>query len=239
MSAAARDRLALALDLPLPEAVELYARVSPYFATAKVGPSLFLAHGPTAVERLKQLGANIFLDLKLHDIPNTVQLAAASCAEMSVSFFTVHALGGPAMLRAARDGARQGAAKRGVAPPRVLAVTVLTSLSDADLEATGYQTSAAVLTQRLAGLALHCGIDGLVCSPQEVAALRSTFGAEAFLCVPGIRTERDARGDQSRVAAPQEAVRAGADLLVVGRPVYAAEDPVEAARTLFAALSAG
>jgi orotidine-5'-phosphate decarboxylase len=225
------------LDVPLPEAEDLYARVSPYFATAKVGLSLFLAHGPTSVERLHRLGANVFLDLKLHDIPNTVQLAAAGCAEMGVGFFTVHAQGGPAMLRAARDGARQGAARRGIAPPRVLAVTVLTSLSDTDLEAMGHDASAVLLAQRLGRLALRNGVDGLVCSPQEVAALRSTFGSKPFLCTPGIRMAKDAPGDQSRVATPQEALRAGADLLVVGRPVYAAEDPVQAAKALWAALS--
>jgi orotidine-5'-phosphate decarboxylase len=236
-AASSRERLALALDVPLAQAEDLYARVSPYFATAKIGLSLFIEHGPRAVERLQRLGANVFLDLKLHDIPNTVELAARRCAEMAVSYFTVHAQGGPAMLRAAREGASLAAAKSGIRLPKLLAVTVLTSLSDGDLSATGYQLSASQLTRRLARLALDCGVDGLVCSPKEVADLRSALGREPFLCTPGIRMAGTAVGDQERVATPQEAVRAGADLLVVGRPVYAAADPVEAARSLWAQVS--
>lgn len=235
--ASARDRLAIALDVSLAEAEQLYERVSPYFATAKIGLSLFVEHGPRAVERLQRLGANIFLDLKLHDIPNTVELAARRCAEMAVSYFTVHAQGGAAMLRAARSGALQGAAQRGLNPPKLLAVNVLTSLSDKDLRATGHAASPVELTLQLAQLALDCGADGLVCSAQEVARLRSVFGSQPLLCTPGIRFAADAQGDQQRVATPQEAVRSGADLLVVGRPVYAAADPLEAARLLWAAVS--
>ena len=234
---AARDRLALALDLPLAQAEELYQRVAPYFATAKVGLSLFAEHGLEAVERLQRLGARVFLDLKLHDIPNTVELAASRCAEMGVRYFTVHATGGPAMLRAAQAGAEKGAAKKGVPVPQVLAVTVLTSLSAGDLEAIGHALSPRELTLRLARLALDCGVAGLVCSAQEVGDLRSTLGPKPFLCTPGIRMPDGARGDQERVATPQEALRSGADLLVVGRPIYAAEDPVEAARKLAAAVS--
>jgi orotidine-5'-phosphate decarboxylase len=235
---AARDRLALALDLPLAQAEELYQKVSPYFAIAKVGLSLFAEYGPAAVERLQRLGAGVFLDLKLHDIPNTVELAASRCAEMGVRYLTVHALGGPAMLRAAQAGAEKGAAKKGVPVPQVLAVTVLTSLSSGDLEAIGHEVSPRELTLRLARLALDCGVAGLVCSPQEVGDLRTVLGPKPFLCTPGIRMPESARGDQERVATPQEAVRSGADLLVVGRPIHAAEDPVEAARQLFATIAA-
>jgi orotidine-5'-phosphate decarboxylase len=236
--AAARDRLAIALDVSLAEAEQLYSRVSPYFATAKIGLSLFIEHGPRAVESLQRLGANIFLDLKLHDIPNTVELAARRCAEMAVSYFTVHAQGGAAMLRAAKSGALQGAAQRGLSPPKLLAVSVLTSLSDEDLRATGHAAGSGEVTLQLARLALDCGADGLVCSAQEVAKLRSAFGPKPFFCTPGIRFAAEAHGDQQRVATPQEAVRSGADLLVVGRLVYAAADPLEAARVLSAAVSA-
>ena len=228
----ARDRLALALDLPLGEAEQLYARVRPYFAVAKVGLSLFVEHGPAAVERLQRLGARIFLDLKLHDIPNTVELAARRAAKIGVSYLTVHAQGGAAMLRAARAGAEEGARSGGPAAPRVLAVTVLTSLSSGDLEATGHGGSVASLTERLAQLSVECGLAGVVCSPQEVAQLRSRLGPAAFLCTPGIRSRAAERGDQQRVATAEQAVRSGADLLVVGRPVYAAADPVEAAGVL-------
>ncbi len=228
----ARDRLALALDLPLGEAEQLYARVRQYFAVAKVGLSLFVEHGPAAVERLQRLGARIFLDLKLHDIPNTVELAARRAAEIGASYVTVHAQGGAAMLRGARAGAEAGAKSRGSAAPKVLAVTVLTSLSSGDLEATGQRGSVASLTERLARLSVECGLAGVVCSPQEVAQLRSRLGTGAFLCTPGIRSSVAELGDQQRVATAEQAVRSGADLLVVGRPVYAAADPVEAARVL-------
>ena len=227
-----RDYLALALDLPLDEAEHLYARVRQYFAVAKVGLSLFVEHGPAAVERLRRLGARIFLDLKLHDIPNTVELAARHAAEIGASYITVHAQGGAAMLRAARAGAEAGAGSRASEAPKLLAVTVLTSLSSGDLEATGHPGSVASLTERLARLSVDCGLAGVVCSPQEVAHLRSALAPEAFLCTPGIRSSAAERGDQQRVATAEQAVRSGADLLVVGRPVYAAADPLEAARVL-------
>jgi len=218
---------ALALDDRLGKGPEL----------AKVGLELFTAAGPDVVRALTARGRRVFLDLKLHDIPNTVELAARRCAEMAVSYFTVHAQGGAAMLRAARSGALQGAAQRGLNPPKLLAVNVLTSLSDKDLRATGHASSPVELTLQLAQLALDCGADGLVCSAQEVARLRSVFGSQPLLCTPGIRFAADAQGDQQRVATPQEAVRSGADLLVVGRPVYAAADPLEAARRLWTAVS--
>ncbi|HEX4802597.1 MAG TPA: orotidine-5'-phosphate decarboxylase [Myxococcaceae bacterium] len=228
----ARDHLALALDVPLDEAEQLYERVRQYFAVAKVGLSLFVEHGPAAVERLQRLGARIFLDLKLHDIPNTVELAAKRAAEIGASFITVHAQGGAAMLRAARAGAEAGVTARTSKAPKVLAVTVLTSLSSADLEATGHHGSVASLAERLARLSVECGLAGVVCSPQEVAVLRGRLGPAAFLCTPGIRSSTAERGDQQRVATAELAVRSGADLLVVGRPVYAAADPLEAARVL-------
>jgi len=227
-----RDYLALALDLPLDEAEQLYARVRQYFAVAKVGLSLFVEHGPAAVERLRRLGARIFLDLKLHDIPNTVELAARRAAEIGASYITVHAQGGAAMLRAAQAGAEAGAVPRASQAPKVLAVTVLTSLSSADLEATGHHGSVVSLTERLARLSVECGLAGVVCSPQEVAVLRTRLGPAAFLCTPGIRSGAAERGDQQRVATAELAVRSGSNLLVVGRPVYAAADPLEAARAL-------
>lgn len=233
-SHSSRERLALALDLPLPDAEQLYARLAPYFGVAKIGLSLFVEHGPAAVERLRRLGARIFLDLKLHDIPNTVELAARHAAEAGASLITVHAQGGCAMMRAARAGAEQGAPG---SPPKVLAVTVLTSLSAEDLSATGHACSPADLVERLARLALECGLAGVVCSPREVGQLRRSLGPGAFLCTPGIRPPGSESADQLRTASAADAARAGADLLVVGRPVYAAANPLEAARALAAELA--
>jgi orotidine-5'-phosphate decarboxylase len=179
----------------------------------------------------------VFLDLKLHDIPHTVQLAAAQAAQLGVRFFTVHAHGGSAMLRAAMVGVSEGSSRRRIPPPKVLAVTALTSLSDADVDEAGFPGSAAQLASRLARLALASGVDGLVCSAQELKVLREFAGPDTFLCTPGIRPEGVGRGDQSRVASPEAAIRGGADLLVIGRPIYASPDPVQAAREICTSVS--
>jgi len=238
MTASARDRLALALDLSLPQAEELYRAVSSYVGYAKIGLSLFTEHGPAAVHPFLELGAKVFLDLKLHDIPNTVYLASRQIAQLGVSLFTVHAQGGTAMIRAAVDGGAEGAAASRQPRPKILAVTVLTSLSDLDLPALGHAVSAAQLAAQLGRLALAAGADGVVCSPQEVKALRELLGPTAFLCTPGVRLEGAAQGDQSRVGTPEAAIRSGADLLVVGRPIHAAADPAEAARRIAGSVSA-
>lgn len=235
---AARDRLALALDLPFPQALELYRAVASHVGYAKIGLSLFIEQGPAAVHAFAELGAKVFLDLKLHDIPNTVYLAAQRISQLGVSLLTVHAQGGTAMLRAAVDGAAEGAAASRQARPKVLAVTVLTSLSDSDLAALGQAGSVGQVAAQLGRMAVGAGVDGLVCSPQEVKALRQLVGPAAFLCTPGVRWEGDARGDQSRVATPEAAIRDGADLLVVGRPIHAAADPAEAARRIARSISA-
>lgn len=234
---AGRDQLAVALDLPFPAAQALYRTVSPHIGYAKVGLSLFIEHGPPAVHALQQLGAKIFLDLKLHDIPNTVHLAARRAAELGVDLFTVHAQGGEGMLRAAVEGAVLGSARSGLPRPKVLAVTVLTSLGDEDLAAMGYAARAGELVRQLALLALRAGADGVVCSAREAKALRELLGPAAFLCTPGIRPEGTAQQDQNRVETPERAIQAGANLLVVGRPIHAAPDPAEAARRLAAAVS--
>lgn len=228
----ARARIALAADLPLPEAELLYEKVAPHVGVVKVGLSLFVEHGPAAVRAFTGRGAKVFLDLKLHDIPNTVQLAASRAGELGVAYLTVHAQGGGAMLKAAVDGARAGASKRGVAPPKILAVTVLTSHSEAEWAELGHQESTADAARRLAGYAERAGVDGLVCSPLEAQALRAALPRRLVLCTPGIRPAGAARGDQSRAATPADAVRAGADLLVVGRPIYAAADPLVAAQAV-------
>ncbi|HEY8207141.1 MAG TPA: orotidine-5'-phosphate decarboxylase [Myxococcaceae bacterium] len=226
---AALDRLAVAVDVPLQPGLELYRKVSAHAGVAKVGLSLFVEHGPRAVEAFRALGARVFLDLKLHDIPNTVELAAARAASLGVGLLTVHAQGGSAMLRAALAGAADGAAKAGVAPPRVLAVTVLTSLSDADVQALGYPAAASDVALGLSDVAVGAGVGGLVCSPREAARLRRRHGPSLFLCTPGIRPASSEAQDQARAETPRFAVEAGADLLVVGRPITAAADPAAAA----------
>ena len=228
----ARDGLALAADLPLEEAAALYPALSAHVGWVKVGLSLFVEHGPAAVERFVASGARVFLDLKLHDIPNTVQLASARAAALGASLLTVHAQGGEAMLKAALAGVREGAVRTGRAPPRVLAVTVLTSLVDGDLRATGHAGGAAETAAALAALAVRSGVDGLVCSPREAASLRAAHGPGPFLCTPGIRPAGAAALDQARAETPAFARSAGADLLVVGRPLYTAADPVAVARAL-------
>ncbi len=227
-----RDRLALAADLPLAQAASLYRALTPCVGWVKVGLSLYVEHGPAVVAQFVSSGARVFLDLKLHDIPNTVRLASARAAALGASLLTVHAQGGASMLRAAVEGAREGAAAAGRQPPRILAVTVLTSLEDTDLAQTGHAAGTAETARVLAALAVKSGLDGLVCSPREAAALRDTFGPSLFLCTPGIRPAGSASGDQARAETPAFARAAGADLLVVGRPLYGAADPVAAARAV-------
>jgi orotidine-5'-phosphate decarboxylase len=203
----------------------------------KVGLSLFVEHGPAAVASFQRRGAWVFLDLKLHDIPHTVELAAARAAELGVSFLTVHASGGTAMVQAAVRGARSGAAERKLPAPKILAVTALTSLSDADAAAIGWRGTAAEGVKRLAELARAAGADGAVCSPGEASALRAALGPAFFLCTPGIRAATDAKGDQARAESAGFALRSGADLLVVGRPIHGAADPVAAAQALRAEIA--
>jgi orotidine-5'-phosphate decarboxylase len=217
-----RQKLALAADIPLEDARALYRKVEPYVGVVKVGLSLFVEHGPKAVEAFK--GASVFLDLKLHDIPNTVELAAKRAAALGVKYLTVHASGGRAMLEAARRGAGEGVT--------ILAVTVLTSLDEPALRELGIGEAPRSHAERLAKLAKDCGIGGIVCSASEVAQVREAVGPKMVLCTPGIRPAGAAKGDQARVETPGAAVKAGADLLVVGRPIYEAADPVAAAKAI-------
>jgi orotidine-5'-phosphate decarboxylase len=234
----ARERLALAADLPLEQGLALYGQVAPHVGYAKVGLSLFVEHGPAAVAAFQKLGARVFLDLKLHDIPNTVELAAARAGALGVALLTVHAAGGEAMLKAAVRGVREGARAHGHPAPKVLAVTVLTSLSAEDVASVGLSGAPDEAALRLARLAVGAGVDGLVCSPREAEAMRRTLGPTPFLCTPGIRPAGAEKGDQSRAETPAFAVRAGSDLLVVGRPIHTASDPLSAARLIAEEVSA-
>lgn len=219
----------VALDTADPARALAWARaVAPHVGGLKLGLEFFLANGPAGVRALASLGLPLFLDLKLHDIPNTVAGALRALAGLDLAIVNVHAGGGRAMLDAARAS---------VAPPtRLIAVTVLTSLDDADLLALGIADGAAAQVARLAGLARDAGLDGLVCSAVEVARLRAAW-PEALLVVPGIRPAGAARGDQKRVMTPREALAAGASILVVGRPITGAPDPTAAAAAMAAELA--
>lgn len=191
----------------------------------KVGLEYFMANGPQGYHQFRDMGAPIFLDVKLHDIPNTVAGGISSLLPLQPDFITIHTSGGPGMMRAAADAAAK-AAKR----PKILGVTVLTSLDASDLTAVGQDSDPTKQAQRLALLAKDSGLDGVICSPAEVAALRKACGPDFILMVPGIRPAWAAANDQKRVMTPKEAMDAGATYLVIGRPITGAADPAEAAQ---------
>ena len=221
-----RDYLAFALDVPnLKEARRYIEILSREVGVIKVGLELFTAAGPEAVRLVRDCGCACFLDLKLHDIPTTMGRAVRTASELGVAYLTIHALGGPEGLRAAVEASGKG----GV---RLLAVTLLTSMGESSLQAIGLQESVETSVKRLARLARECGIGGFVSSSRECAALRAHLGADVFLVAPGIRPSGDKAGDQVRTATAAEAIAAGADLLVVGRPIRDAVDPAVAAKAL-------
>jgi orotidine-5'-phosphate decarboxylase len=227
----ARARLAVALDLPDRASIlDMARRVAPEAGVLKIGLEAFVAEGPTLVRELVTTGADVFLDLKLHDIPNTVGHAAAAAVRTGAAILNCHASGGREMMRAFGDQARAAAAKLGKPAPKLIAVTVLTSLGAGELRAIGLRGFPRAAAVRLALLARDSGLDGVVCSPEETAAIRKTCGKDFFLVVPGVRPKGAAAGDQKRIATPEEAIRAGADLIVVGRPITGAPDPAASAR---------
>jgi len=225
-----RERLIAALDVPDPaSAAALAGKLAGHVGMLKVGLELFVAHGRAAIDAVRPSGLPLFLDLKLHDIPQTVEAAARGAGALGAALVTVHASGGAAMIASARRGLQAGAAEAGLPAPRLLAVTVLTSLGAEDLGALGFSGAPAQVVSRLGRLAIAAGADGLVCSPEEVAKLRRELGPAPLLVVPGIRPAGAASGDQRRTGTPAEAVRAGASFLVVGRPLRDAPDPAAAA----------
>ena len=227
--------LIIALDVPnKSEAVRLIRTIGPAADFYKIGLELFCAEGPSVVEEVKGLGKRVFLDLKLHDIPRTVARAVSSCARLGVDLLTLHASGAKAMIEAAREAADAA----GPSAPRLLAVTVLTSLDGADLGSLGISRTPAEQVEALGRLAFGAGADGLVCSPREAASLRAALGPKALLVTPGIRPAGGALGDQKRVATPRDAVLAGATHLVVGRPIVEAPDPRAAAEAVAAEMRA-
>ena len=231
----ARNRLIVALDVPgAAAAATMVKRLQGVCRWFKVGMELFTATGPSVIEQLVAGGNSVFLDLKFHDIPNTVAGAVRSAAGLGVRMMTVHAAGGPAMLAAAQS-ALDGVAN----PPALLAVTVLTSMDAAQLKAAGVSRSPENQVALLAKMGLKAGFRGFVCSPHEVAALRALVGPEGVLVVPGIRPAGAKAGDQKRAATPADALKAGASYLVVGRPITESSDPAEAAEAILREMAVG
>jgi orotidine-5'-phosphate decarboxylase len=229
----ARSRLIVALDVSTAEAaLTLAARLEGQCKWFKVGLELYIAAGPAIVEKLVNRGHSVFLDLKLHDIPNTVSSAVRSTASLGAHMLTIHAAGGPAMLSAAREAAAEMNH-----PPQLLAVTVLTSMDQPQVAAIGLPRSPQEQVTLLARMGLDAGIHGFVCSPQEVAALRTLAGPAGILVTPGIRPAGADQGDQKRIATPAQALREGASYLVVGRPITQAHDPAKAAEAIVKEIS--
>ncbi len=240
MEGSARERLAVALDVSAPaEAEALIAALEGVPGWLKVGSELFTAAGPAAVAAARG-SARVFLDLKFHDIPNTVARAVASATRHGVSLLTVHAAGGGEMLRAAREAAEEAAAACGVPRPLLVAVTVLTSLSPADLKEVGVAVDGVEQqVARLVDVTLEAGLDGVVASPREAALVRARAGSALRIVTPGVRPADWPADDQVRTAGAAAAIEAGADLLVVGRPVVRASVPAEAARALVREIEQG
>ena len=233
-----RNPIIAALDVPTPEeAMKLVEQVAPVAGGFKIGSELFTSAGPDIVKRIRGMGAPVFLDLKFHDIPNTVSKAVAAAVKLDVQMLTVHTSGGTEMLKAAEQIAQESAWRLGHAPPLVLGVTILTSLDTNALSEIGLDPNVSRQVRRLANMANKAGLRGLVCSPREVAELRQMLPASSQLVTPGIRAETDPADDQKRTLTPREAISLGANWLVIGRPIYAAENPRAAAEKILASLT--
>ncbi|WP_262693302.1 orotidine-5'-phosphate decarboxylase [Kordiimonas aquimaris] len=232
------ERIFCALDtVDVGEAVSLADKLRGVVGGIKLGLEFFCANGADGYKRVHEMGLPIFLDLKFHDIPNTVAGAIRAVAPLAPHILTIHTQGGPEMMRRASETAREEAGKLGISPPAVVGVTILTSLDETDLDAIGVSDSVPGQVGRLAALATKCGLDGMVCSPKEIELARSVTNADFKLIVPGIRPAGAAIGDQKRVMTPIEAVNAGADVLVIGRPITQAVDPAAAAQAIATQLS--
>ena len=232
-----RNPIIVALDAPSAEAaLELATQLATAVGGFKIGNELFTAAGPDIVKKIRERGALVFLDLKYHDIPNTVAKAVTVATRLDVQMLTVHAGGGTEMLKPAEKAAEETAYQLGRTPPLVLGVTVLTSLDSAALREVGLDVNVEYQVRRLAGVATKAGLRGLVCSPLEIGALRKIIPPQIQLVVPGIRTGAEKADDQKRTMTPKEAMAAGATWLVIGRPICAAENPRVAAEKILETL---
>ena len=232
-----KNPIIAALDVPDAEsALKLAKAIAPAVGAFKIGKELFVSAGPDIVKRVRDTGASVFLDLKFHDIPNTVAKAVASATRLDVQMLTVHACGGSTMLERALKGANEAAEQTGNEAPLILGVTVLTSMDESDLHEVSVNKTPESQVIHLAQMATGAGLKGLVCSPKEIAPLREVLPPEVQLVTPGIRPVGSEAGDQKRVMSPTEAIEAGADWLVIGRPIYAADNPREAAESILESL---
>jgi orotidine-5'-phosphate decarboxylase len=223
-----RNPVFVALDTPdLSRALEIAKAVKPYVGGLKIGLEFLTAQGPEGIRKIVETGLPVFADTKFHDIPNTVAGAAREIAKFGVAIFNIHASGGEAMMRAAVEAAASANPR-----PKIIGVTVLTSMDDDDLPPIGQQGPLADQVVRLAKLARHSGLDGIVCSPREIAVVRKACGPDFLIVTPGIRPAGSAVGDQRRVNTPADALKAGSNILVIGRPITAAPDPAAAARAI-------
>jgi orotidine-5'-phosphate decarboxylase len=234
-----KNPIIAALDVPTPEqALKLAAQIAPAVGAFKIGSELFTAAGPDIVKKIRATGAAVFLDLKFHDIPNTVTKAVASAVRLDVQMLTIHTSGGGEMMRAAEKSAQDMAKSLGLPAPLVLGVTVLTSSDNETLAEIGCEPDTEKQVLRLAQLAVKSGLRGLVCSPLELAALRKILPPHIQLVTPGVRSGAGIlpADDQKRTLTPREAIQAGANWLVIGRPIYAAENPRAAADKILESL---
>ncbi|TDI59603.1 MAG: orotidine-5'-phosphate decarboxylase [Alphaproteobacteria bacterium] len=221
------------LDTPSLETAKDWAgKLAGHVGGMKIGLEFFNAQGPQGVKAITDMGMPLFLDLKFHDIPNTVAGAVAAATPLAPYMMNVHAAGGPAMMKAARQAAEETSNSLGITRPLVIGVTVLTSLDDDDLTAIGVSANTADQVVRLARLTQACGLDGVVCSSHEIVAIRDACGPDFKLVVPGIRLAGSDMADQKRIMTPPDAARAGANHLVIGRPITQAPDPVIAAEKI-------
>ena len=227
------DKIYVALDtVSLEEAKNLASLLKGKVGGVKLGKEFFTAHGPQGVKVISREGLPIFLDLKFHDIPNTVEAAVKASMSLNLSMLNVHVSGGLEMMRAAKRAAIEETKRLKITCPLILGVTVLTSLDNKDLEEVGVGNEPSQQVELLTKLALEAGLDGVVCSPAEVRSIRKLAGNKFVLVTPGVRPDWAVKGDQKRVTGPREAIKAGASFLVIGRPITSADDPLEALRLI-------
>lgn len=233
-----RNPIILALDVPdIEKARTLVKELAPVVGAFKVGKELFVSAGPEFVREIRKAGGRVFLDLKFHDIPNTVAKAVASAVRLDVQMLTVHTSGGSEMMAAAEEAAQKTAQQQATEAPLVLGVTVLTSMDKENLEEIGIDADVGTQVERMAMLAAKSGLRGLVCSPLEIAQLRQFIPSEIKLVTPGIRPDGGGGDDQKRTLTPREAMDAGGDWLVIGRPIYQADHPRQAVESILESLA--